>query len=180
MPRRLLTLASSLLLILCIATVGLWVRSYWVYDGFVRVNEQRLRNGQLKQIGVNIYHASGASYVVRYQVTEHLPWLEETGMSTGRWFYQRSQKPAERRWGFGFARVPCMNSSGQLTGISTDVAIPYWALALAAAILPIARAAQWRRVSRASMRLCRVCGYDLRATPGRCPECGHLPAQVPR
>jgi hypothetical protein len=54
--------------------------------------------------------------------------------------------------------------------------IPYWFPTFAGGLLPAVRA---RRIGRARAKdrrlragLCVRCGYDLRATTGRCPECG--------
>jgi hypothetical protein len=51
--------------------------------------------------------------------------------------------------------------------------VPYWALLLVAAVAPgkLARG-RYRAYRRSRRGLCAGCGYDLRATPGRCPECG--------
>jgi len=64
---------------------------------------------------------------------------------------------------------------GSLAGneVSHSVAIRCWALAVVLSILP----AVWLRTAHGQRRLalqgrCIACGYDLRATPDRCPECG--------
>ena len=47
------------------------------------------------------------------------------------------------------------------------VSVPFWFLLLLAG----AGLALWRR-KHFRAGLCAACGYDLRATPDRCPECG--------
>jgi len=51
--------------------------------------------------------------------------------------------------------------------------VPYW---FAELVLLATAVWAWRYVRRQSRRaagrLCARCGYDLRATPERCPECG--------
>jgi hypothetical protein len=53
-----------------------------------------------------------------------------------------------------------------------EVFVPYWFLALLTAGGPAARWHHARRARSRSLGLCSACGYDLRATPDRCPECG--------
>jgi hypothetical protein len=56
------------------------------------------------------------------------------------------------------------------------VVIPYWCPTALAAILPTIfafKARRWRRERlRKRLGLCQCCGYDLRASTDRCPECG--------
>ena len=58
-----------------------------------------------------------------------------------------------------------------------EAVIPFWAIALATAVLPLGRTIRgvWSRtraLRQESIGRCPTCGYDLRASPDRCPECG--------
>lgn len=59
------------------------------------------------------------------------------------------------------------------------VGIPCWFVLLALASVcggSLYRSARRQRALRAGAGFCPACGYDLRATPQRCPECGAVPA----
>ena len=59
------------------------------------------------------------------------------------------------------------------------IGVPTWVLSLVLAILPLTwviASVRQKKHTRFSMS-CAQCGYDLRATPDRCPECGAVPAK---
>src|SRR6185503_19984422 len=54
-----------------------------------------------------------------------------------------------------------------------EVSIPYWLIVGTAGLPPVASIARHqRRRRRSAAGLCPSCGYHLRASPHRCPECG--------
>jgi hypothetical protein len=56
--------------------------------------------------------------------------------------------------------------------------LPYWFLVSSFLCLPVLYAWKQLKPKRRDRGRCPACGYDLRATPQRCPECGTIPSSV--
>jgi hypothetical protein len=147
--RRLFTFLSALSLLLCLATCSVWVWARlaaprWPVDWFVIADRH--------------------SYGVATEAGEVIGFLQREGAE------YCDGDPGDvlfDRWGFRYYRI----TSGGMRRL--NLVLPYWAIASVAAVLPLA----WggRRVRDRGRRRtgrCVACGYDLRATPDRCPECG--------
>jgi hypothetical protein len=77
--------------------------------------------------------------------------------------------------GFRYSSISGPNSNGA-PSTSTYIMIPYALLIIATAFAPIRRVLGITRKSkRLESGLCVHCGYDLRGSALRCPECGTFP-----
>lgn len=84
-------------------------------------------------------------------------------------------------YGFGLGQMPVMGpGASHYLVMLYWVEVPDWFVIAVLAILPAVAILRWllrRRSESMGEGVCQVCGYDLRATPGRCPECGTIPSQ---
>jgi hypothetical protein len=156
----LLNSAALLSVLLCVATIAMWVRSQGQWDmlayegGDVQATLTSL-DGR-----VQFFRRSGFPRA-------EPRWDVHSRPNPSGW---RIDSMPGRRWyqwlGFDFRASP----SGVVPR-DLIIMLPYWFVALLTAMGPVG----WmiRRVRRGPVSgRCARCGYDLRATPDRCPECG--------
>ncbi len=130
--------------------------------GFHFLNyEDRYAGGLNQQTGKFSYFSDSAPDTGNvWDWAQSLPW--QSSVSSG-WFLA---------FGYGVVDSSWYTFRG--------ICIPHWFLALLFAVLPaLYLRAAIRSRKRRLRGQCPTCGYDLRATPERCPECGRVSDEFP-
>ena len=163
--RRVIRLLAGLSLLASVVAAVAMVRSFAVADGwcYLTADGQRVRQAFVNRGRVLLSESS-----TRYTNVSGAP----------RWSHQTS--PPARSGVEDFASS--FTTAGSFLGFglyvqkSTDfdlAFVPLW-FPLAIGLWPVVALLVRRR--HPGPGHCLACGYDLRATPGRCPECGRASA----
>ena len=189
--RRLFTIFSALSLLLLVAVILLWVRSHFVSEHIARADLSK-EAWVARSSGGAIYfdHRSYWWYQGGWSWGRRRIAFGDSGVD----FHYMPPNRGVRFLGFGafsgtvytwpshlYPTVPAPTPINDPNRIDPrwwrdryrTISLPHWALVLVLGILPF----RWyrrafRERKRARAHLCSRCGYDLRATPERCPECG--------
>ena len=181
--RHLFTLCSAVSLVLCVTAGVFWARSYGTFEGVFREDYDE-RPGVWGRRGFELSSMHGAAHLFwsRVVVTGPPEVVEARRRlyHGGRWYTKRrtpekrdADSQAWHRPGYEYRPLsPSAQNPNHAFGDGM-VRVPFWCLFLLLALAPAWRLQQFRR-ARACGRtgLCVKCGYDLRASPQRCPECG--------
>jgi hypothetical protein len=182
--RILRRLAAAVSLLLCVGVLVLWARSYsgrdyaewtkrWREGNVVEVRYADLlsREGRLRL-------SPGWATAQKGTELDDI-FLKRARDTEGKAIFtaRREQKAptdyAEKRvwepieWDYYTGPV----ISGEREGV-LRLYVDHWVMAVVFGIAPAVWGVRWWRRRRFPEGSCQNCGYDLRESPGRCPECG--------
>jgi hypothetical protein len=183
MKRRLLNLLTLLLLFLSGAVLVVWVRSYWKSDLVCFRRVERQTDGSFLSSQRSLSSRAGVIYFGRHVWT-----VANVGADAGPGFRVRSFPAGAGSWDAGFNKGTVRWQCLKLAWVDETLAqgnwsrarfltVPAWMTATLFAALPACQISRRLYTRRSRQGLCPGCGYDLRATPDRCPECGAAAAE---
>jgi hypothetical protein len=194
LKRHVFHFLSLLTLLLLLAVTTLWVRGYGMLDMASRARTRRLEGGGASYSSAQVISNQGRILIdvgwgtAAPDSTVVGTMLDDANTTGGqpRTLFQRIEQTKTSQpirledisnaSGWGPVRWWRIAKHNPLAGLTRDgwfVQIHHWLLAVILAIAPALALWQFaRRHRRMRVGLCANCGYDLRATPGRCPECG--------
>lgn len=175
--RQLFTFCSALSLLACVVECAIWARSHWVADevkwGWTGGAAWAWTPKGYLEIGLYLGDCSGEP--ADFYGLKHVPAPIYRPIDS---FLELDIDPpdklVERQWG-GFAwYLVQRRTSGEQ---QAEAVAPFWSIAAVTALLPLTWTtlrlrSRLRTRRHQCLSLCPSCGYDLRATPERCPECG--------
>jgi hypothetical protein len=187
--RWMLNSLSGLSLLLFAATVGLWIRSYWMGDSFQYLRDRPSEATWVRWICTmrSCRRGIGLEYT---RSTTADPTETQSFRDDPHPIFQCEPYPGSKypfAWGpppspgigrrLGFEWYSESNLPDWPGLMQKDLVFPDWMPAGLLAVLPLLWLRRYRRLMRYPDDHCSYCGYDLRATADRCPECGNIPAK---
>jgi len=182
LTRHLFTFVSAVSLLLCVAVCVLWVRSVR-NQGWVCFKTYGPANCYAFTLG---NYPGRLAFAIAWQRADAPPvkagnWTLPPLSARERWTSWSGVVPAGYDGYTDAARQPGRHhwagvvwwTGRSLSGGNADLLLPHRYVVTVLALLTAACA--WpavKRRRRAKRHLCLRCGYDLRASPERCPECG--------
>ena len=162
--------------LLCAATtLVVFVRSYSVVDRF-------------SHVGISSWQIYGSDAGKLFVSVNDVPHPEKR---QSRWSYRQynhSHYPQDYVWSsyveesdwhwqhLGFI-VTANHQNGKMPEAGFSITVPYLFIFVLTVATPVILIASFfRRRLKIMKGQCSICGYDLRATPDRCPECGTIPS----